>query len=515
MSTVAHRALNSYIPAFILFIATFFQSILLVPLFLKYWGNEKYGIWLTLYAFVMLIRTLDAGHQNYIGNEFSKYYHIDKKQAAFILGSGVRMGLLLGLIEILIYLIVIFASVHKEVVGINLSTYDVKEGILSLLVLWLLTGCSGGLITRILYPAGKYSLTNYFALIIKILEIFATLICIWKNASINTLCVLIATVTLIYDFFQFRTIKKKMPEFYPWWKEGTLIDGIKNFSHSLVLTFNGFIEQFNTNGLILLVSRTMGLLYVPMFTTVRTAGNTFMQISNLTLNPLSPELVRYFVKGEKEKIKATIETNWFLTSLIINVPVIICLPFIEYLYVWWTKGKLLFDPLLFYSFLLSVAVITSGKSFVTILTSINSLRTVMIISVTRFVITYVLSWILLKHWGLAGLGIAVLIAEMVSSGFLPAFFVYRMLNEKVNFWGNKMRLLSIIQMIILAVALWINYNYHDLAKLLGLSVTLGITLVISCFQWNALHRDVKMKLKALIKSKKQRNEEAGSELTIV
>src|SRR5512134_2975736 len=44
------------------------QSILLVPLFLRAWGTNGYGDWLTLTALVSYLGLMDLGGQNYIGN---------------------------------------------------------------------------------------------------------------------------------------------------------------------------------------------------------------------------------------------------------------------------------------------------------------------------------------------------------------------------------------------------------------------------------------------------------------
>ncbi|RFM27395.1 hypothetical protein DXN05_15360 [Deminuibacter soli] len=490
----------SYIPAFILFVLTFVQSIVLVPVFLQYWGSEKYSVWLTLYAFITLMRTLDLGHQNYIGNEFSKLYHSDKRAASGLLGSSVRVALLLGVFELLVYVVICLCGYHKSAVGIDLQQYHVSDGIIAFLIMWLLTGSVGGLITRMLYPVGKYSVTNYFGLLIKVGELVAILVGVYLKLSINQLCIVVASTWFVYNAYTFIVIRRIMPDFFPWWKDGSWKAGFNNLKKSVVLTFNGFIEQFNTNGLILLVSHTAGLLVVPVFTTVRTVGNTFMQVSNLMLNPLAPELVRYYVKGEKEKIIATIEANWFITGLIINVPVILILPFLEFIYTWWTKGKLPFNPVLLYTILLSIAVVNSGKSFVTVLTSINELKSVLIITICRFILTYGFSILLLKYFGLSGLGVSMLAAEVVSSGYLPANFVYKLLGLKANILQNKMRLLSILQIILLGAVLFAQLVWPGL-KVFIFAIGFITTISISLLQWKGLDADVRKRLISLVRKK--------------
>src|SRR5437867_7541300 len=47
------------------------QTLALVPILLKYWGNANYGLWLALLAGFNLLQSLDLGHQNYVGNQLN------------------------------------------------------------------------------------------------------------------------------------------------------------------------------------------------------------------------------------------------------------------------------------------------------------------------------------------------------------------------------------------------------------------------------------------------------------
>ena len=106
--SIEKRTLESTISGGLLFFISFVQSIVLVPFFLKYWGNEKYSLWITLFAFVNLMRTLDTGHQNYIGNEFNKLFHINKIEAKKLLGSSFKVAYFIGGLELIIYLFILF-----------------------------------------------------------------------------------------------------------------------------------------------------------------------------------------------------------------------------------------------------------------------------------------------------------------------------------------------------------------------------------------------------------------------
>ena len=127
----------------------FFQNIVIVPFLLTHWGKEKYGIWIALFTLFTLIQTFDIGHQNYVGNEFNKFFHLDKNKAREILASGVWMCVSLGLIELAILVIIVVFDKMSDFIGLNLvdiNHYKVDISLFVLLFTWILSGNIGGLL---------------------------------------------------------------------------------------------------------------------------------------------------------------------------------------------------------------------------------------------------------------------------------------------------------------------------------------------------------------------------------
>ena len=71
-------------------------QLLSVPVCLRYWGNETYGIWLALYSLFNMLRTLDAGYSAYVGNELNLLYHRDQDALRKTLASGIAGATVLG-----------------------------------------------------------------------------------------------------------------------------------------------------------------------------------------------------------------------------------------------------------------------------------------------------------------------------------------------------------------------------------------------------------------------------------
>ena len=106
---------------------------------------------------------------------------------------------------------------------------------------------------------------------------------------------------------------------------------------------------------------------IPIFVTIRTLTNTITQFTNIILNPLAPELIRFHALKDGKKISQVIETNWLITNIIVNIPFLIIVPFVEQLYNIWTNDKLTFDKTLFFTLAVSVSIISFGRSLITYL----------------------------------------------------------------------------------------------------------------------------------------------------
>lgn len=480
------------------FLTNFAYSILLIPFFLGYWGAEKYGIWLTLYATYSLLKTFDSGHSQYIGNEFNKYLHINKIKAWKILGSGIRVAVSIAIIELFVWIFLI-ATNHTTILTKNLDNYiqEINYGVLGLLIMWVAIGSVGGIVVRILPPLGRYDISAYSAVLNKLLEIGILLSAIILNLSIYHTALILAIALFFYSLSILLYIKSKFPEFFPWWKYGNINIGLKNFKQSLVLTANGFINQFSTNGLILVISSMLSPAVIPIFTTIKTIANIATQATSLFLNPLLPEIIRYHSTSQFDKIIEIVKTNWVITGLILNIPFLFSLFFIENLYIIWTNNSMVFNYNLYMTLSLSVLFLNYGNTYTSYLGGINHLRALFWITFSRGLLLLFLSIGLLPYFGLTALGWSFLITEIIVSVFLPAYYFKKAIHKKdpkIKITGKKLALYSITTVSIY----YCYYNYFEKNNLLFALILGIINVIIALLQWKDLSSILKLKFINLI-----------------
>jgi O-antigen/teichoic acid export membrane protein len=496
--SIEYRTLESSFWGSILIVINFVQGIIFVPFFLDSWGNEKYGIWISIFSFITLVKTVELGHQNYIGNEFNKVFHVNSNQAKKIIGSSFFVSIFLGILESIIFGVTYFYFSANIIIGSNrfvITDNNFNFSLILFVLVWSILGSIGGILVRMLLPIGLFNKMTQFTILYKLLEIGTLLLAINFHFQFSTIFFVYTVINFLYSILVFIYIKLTLPDFFPWWHNFDLKFGLSNLAKSIVLTFNAFIEQFNSSGIVLLVTNRIGVSTVPLFTTIRTSTNVLLQVTSLVTNPLASEIIRYNVIGDKKKILKIFDTNCFLSSILVNFPFLLIIPFFSRFYFWWTKGQLILDWNLYSALMLSVCFINFGKSYFTFLSSMNALKELMIITFTRIVLTIGLCFLLIPDFQLAGVGYSIVISEFICSLVLPVFFVSIHFKLRISELLKEIQIISIFQIIIIFL-LYYHENYNKITNiyLVGL-----ISLIATLFmQWKYLDIIIKERIVKLI-----------------
>lgn len=167
-SNIQRRAFKNSILGFVSFIFSLVQTIIIVPVLLKYWGNETYGIWLSLYAGFALLQSLDTGHINYIGNTLNITYNSNREELKLTLSSSFLMALFIGSIQILLALFLILFDYLPLFLGIdpNISAqYSIPFSLFILITFWFISGSFGGILHRLMVPSGFYYQAQWWGIL--------------------------------------------------------------------------------------------------------------------------------------------------------------------------------------------------------------------------------------------------------------------------------------------------------------------------------------------------------------
>ncbi len=216
----------------------------------------------------------------------------------------------------------------------------------------------------------------------------------------------------------------------------------------------------------------------------------------MIIQPLQPDIVKYHAKQDKAKLQTTLNANWFFSGLVVNTGLIIIIPFIETVFRIWTKGIIIFDFALFLSLAASVSVINFGAALYNYLYSINSLRSITVISIARIFTLAIFSFYLSGILGLAGIGVAVLLSEIVSSIMLPYYFANKLFKTFEGRLSIHTILLALIAPIIMTALVVLEFAGIEFSYLLW-GIALFIITLVYIFNWSILEEEIKIRFKGL------------------
>ena len=505
--TIERRAFRNTRVGTISFLLNFGQTLLLVPILLKTWGPERYGVWVALMAGSTLLQALNRGHQNYIGNELNMQYHGDLGQFRSTLGSSLRIAYVLGIVEFAICAIIIATGSLARVLSIPppmVTEQRLSTALLLLMATWMTFGSAGGIISRILIPAGKFYECEWAGILARLAQFASIALVALAGGTIVEACLSFSLVQSITTLLLLWYTQRLLPNLYPWWRDARWGEGLRGLRRSLVLTVTGMIQQVSSSGLVLLVSILFAATAVPSFSTLRTMTNTATAITTLLISAVLPDLVRFHVTKEVGKVADTLDGHWFLAGLLVNGGILLTFPVIEPLYRVWTRGQIAFDPGLFLLLLVSTSLVNVGAGLNSYLAGINDFRAQVFVTLGRATFLYMATFFLREPFGIIAIGIGSVIAELVASVVLPIVFV----RERLSEGGGQGRLQHWALALVPPGALLISGAFV-VARGANLGWAGAAWLPVLCatyyFHWKALNVDVRTRIGAVILSKVPRN----------
>ena len=416
--TIQRRAFSGIVAGAANFAITFGLTLAQVPLLLHYWGAELYGSWNALFAFYSLLITLDTGHQSYLGAIFMQKIHGERDELKKNLGSGIRIALVLGATQLALCALIGMFELARPVIGADtrvVSNGELALSLTALILLWVLAGSICGILVKLFSAGGHYARAMLWGIGYRML--FTGSLCVGAMISGRILpsAMLVAITITIFSLLQAWDIKRLFPDLFPWWGRGSWMEGWRNLRSSAWLTISGVIQQFSTNGLVLLVTHLLDAVAVALLTTMRTLANTATQATSIVVQPILPDLIRYHVANEGQKVKHTLAGLWFVSGVLVNLGLATAIAVADPFYQYWTQGKLPFDGVLFGLLAVSIQVRNIASPLSVYLYGLNDIGAQMRIAVGQTVSTLLVCALLVSAFGIRGAGLGVICGEVVAA----------------------------------------------------------------------------------------------------
>jgi O-antigen/teichoic acid export membrane protein len=483
------------------------QSILMVPLILKFWDQETYGIWAALLATQTLFSCLDQGHQVYLGAAFNIQAHQSVETLRKTLGSAVKFTAIFGLMEVITVAVLGACGWLAPISGIDhemAGRHLVNLSLLVLIINNIITGSLGGILVRLYTTFYQYVRGSLWGIALRLLQFLGMIGTVALGGHIFAVCIMTTVIQVSLCVAILIDLRTLFPEIYPWWSSGGFGTGARNFFRSISLTGTFLLEQASFNGVTLLVAHRLGPAVVPLFTTLRSVASLVYQGGGIVLQPLLPDLARYHVNKEPGKIMACIQAYWFAAS----VGVALALGFTPWAktgYLLWTQHKLAFSWGLFICLFWSAA----GRIFQTPLlfyfAATNALREQFYVSLARAAFTMLGVVVLLSPLGITGAGLALVCADVFVGLPLTLFLFRNVLRGSGCAFGAGTVFYGVGPTFVLGVVTVLTWHEPVAAMPWIIGGGCGLLLVFAVSLWRSLPFDVHQRALSLLAMLKFRN----------
>ncbi len=452
-------------------------SFLLIPILLNFWSKEVYGSWIAILSIFNILQIFEQGHATYVGNKINRIVNTKFSKGQQILASAIKVNFIVCLLEMLILLIIYKSGLLHYFLDDSINDNTVALILFIMMMYRLFIGSYRGIVVKTLNPFGLIYKSYQFSLTEIILDFFVLVFAAFKGISLIELAILWAFVKSFYSLIILYKLKQLLPDFFPWWKNGSFRVGFHNFRESLYFTFSNFLEKIGNDGVVLFVSAFLGTTYLPLFVATKTLVNFGARVSDLIISPLAPIMINLFSKNQKNKILDIFRSYWFITSVILIFGFISSLYFVEDFFKIWTRGKLDFNLLLYSGLIFILLIQNHGQVLDVFFTGLNKKRVVVVGSLLKALVLIAFYFFYKEIVTLRGILRGLIAAELIVAVFWLPLSVFRIFNlsifQKVSFY------LNLCAVFYVGIFLYLNGVYKNIGLLLFiLSLPLPILIYL-------------------------------------
>jgi O-antigen/teichoic acid export membrane protein len=380
-------------------------TLLSVPLLLNYLGEERYGIWITLYSLLSVLAFADLGIGNGLINVIaSSYADQDELRARrYVTSALLFLGGLALLLAVVIALLVPFFP-WVEVFRVQSALGQQEVGLTSFIfLLCFVLGLPLGAFQRILVGRQKIYLNDIAQIIGKGLSLGAVMLGVQSGVGLPLLVGMLVGIPLLsMGGMAWYVLRVEAPGLRPQRQDvdlGLVQELLKVGGLFFILQLSGAIA-FSSNSLVL--STILGTEASTQYNVPAQLFNLVALPIGLLLAPLWPAYAEAFGSGDWQWIRKTFLRSVgysLVVSTLCVIPLVVIAPTVIRL---WTSDTIhpSFDLLLglgLWQILLNVS-----NSFAMFLNGVSIIRLQVVIALLMMCCNIVLSVLLTRQIGVSG-----------------------------------------------------------------------------------------------------------------
>lgn len=377
------------------------EQLLMVPIFLSFWGADYYGEWLTISIIPSVLAFSDMGFGTAVSNSFVLSYSKNEKQvAADNYATGVVIITLTILLGVLLSFFVVAGAwkmgfLEKSVIPV----YDVIWALVFLMSSRLVsfyTQLFEGFFRAKHKAATAYNLHAIDGILRIIVGIITLLLgCSVVGYSIGQF--VIGTLFIIgFIFLSFHFVRD-LPKGH--FNKPIAINSLKI---GLGFLLTPVWQSIYLQGATFAVRIVLGPTAVAVFNTVRTVCQSVHALFSIVNGSIYPEIQIAYGKGNNTLVRNIYTNAMQLVFIAAVAGLAFLLLFGQTLYSWWTNNELQVSNSVWYIFMLGIPLNALWWTAGTVFRALNKPARFSIIGLVSATISALLALILAYPFGLAG-----------------------------------------------------------------------------------------------------------------
>jgi len=459
-------------------------SLILVPLFLKYWKANLYGEYLALFAAVSYLTSLDFGMQQAAVNRLTQAYaRGDLVEYRTVQHTALAFYLLLATGVTIVATGAWLVPVSRWL-GLKVTSPATATVVIVLLALHVVWSMPARLITAIYQTTGNLARSQWMANTQQVFIVLFSGVALALGggmlamASIQVLGVVLVGSCVVVD------IRFRFPRLFPGIRSAKLAIAKELAAPSLLFALLLAGNLIAYQGGILLVSSALGGAAVVAVSIAKAVIDVVRQgLYSINL-ALCPDFARMEARGEMDKLRrlhwlvvvatsaltlAVVATLWYEGSDLINA---------------WTRGRMSSDPILLRLFLVLLALQTPWAASSTVATSINRHRVQATAYFFAAILSIAVAGLLIRPLGAWAVPVGLVFGEAVTCYHFVIKATCQLIQEPyaafaLRFWTR----FAVVAVAVLGAA-WLTHRlFPGLMLLRVAAVSLATLAVASALTW--------------------------------
>jgi O-antigen/teichoic acid export membrane protein len=389
------------------------QNFLLVPLYLRAWGEQGYGKWTALTALVSYLSLLDLGGQSFVGNRLAEAFALNKPdEFRRTLDRGFTLfSLIAGTAAALIGLLLLLPGLPWD--------REARLVLASSAASFSLSVC-GGVIIPCYAATGQVVRATAVGMLGRLATVIASVVALYASCTMPAYALLLLVVTAIANVFIVRDLRHAVGDLFRLNFEWRLLRGsMEMLRGSLDFWFFSLAGALNLQGLVLVVSSVAGASAVAQFVTHRAAASLIVYSGNLLRPALWTEMTFMAARGDTTRLRETVSLATRLSACSAAIAAMGICVVAPSGYALWTRSQLKLDIPLLVVLVVQAALAAAWSAASWPLMAANKPRILARWSVVNGALTVAGAYIAMRlGYGLRGVAAVSLGADIVC-GLLP------------------------------------------------------------------------------------------------